>query len=225
MDNKITTKTKKQNALQIWSMITVWGVVIYVAIDIALAFLRPDYSLLHNAESDYGRGPYFWLMDINFILRCLLSLTLVKALLNNFPKNNPITRAGFWLGLWAVASGLLAFFTDNPYGYPKLQSGPIHLLLGFVAFIGVMIAMVLFSRLATAMKLSRVAAYSQVTLTVIAFLSLFLMGHAGIRPHSLGGLYERIFLGSVLLWEVILALSIRTDRNIGKKPSNRLLQQ
>lgn len=56
------------------------GVAVYVAIDVALAFLRPDYSLLHNAESDYGVGPWSWLMDVNFLLRCLTTLAIVAAM-------------------------------------------------------------------------------------------------------------------------------------------------
>src|ERR1700722_12167850 len=57
------------------------GVAAYAAIDVALAFLRPDYSLLYNAESDYGHGgPWAWLMDLNFLLRCALSLAAAGAL-------------------------------------------------------------------------------------------------------------------------------------------------
>ena len=63
----INTKKSNQSFAQIWPMITVLGIVIYIAIDIVLAFLRPEYSILHNAESDYGRGQYFWVMDINFL--------------------------------------------------------------------------------------------------------------------------------------------------------------
>jgi hypothetical membrane protein len=59
---------------------TLAGVAVYVAIDILLAFLRPGYSLLYNAESDYGRGPWYWVMDLNFLLRCALSLAIAAAL-------------------------------------------------------------------------------------------------------------------------------------------------
>ena len=30
------------------------GILVYVALDVALVFLRPQFSVLHNAESDYG---------------------------------------------------------------------------------------------------------------------------------------------------------------------------
>lgn len=57
------------------------GVVVYVAIDVALVFLRPHFSVLHNAESDYGsNGRYAWLMDVNFLLRCAFSVAAVLAL-------------------------------------------------------------------------------------------------------------------------------------------------
>jgi Protein of unknown function (DUF998) len=42
--------------------LAVAGIVVYVVIDVALVFLRPRFSVLHNAESDYGsRGPENWL--------------------------------------------------------------------------------------------------------------------------------------------------------------------
>jgi hypothetical membrane protein len=59
---------------------TLAGVVVYVGIDVLLKFLRPQYSLLYNAESDYGRGPWYWVMDLNFLLRCALSLAVAGAL-------------------------------------------------------------------------------------------------------------------------------------------------
>jgi predicted secreted protein len=37
------------------------GILVYLALDVALVFLRPQFSVLHNAESDYGSsGPYAW---------------------------------------------------------------------------------------------------------------------------------------------------------------------
>jgi hypothetical protein len=55
-------------------------VIVYVAIDVLLRFLQPGYSLLYNAESDYGRGAWYWVMDLNFLLRCALSLGIAAAL-------------------------------------------------------------------------------------------------------------------------------------------------
>ena len=55
------------------------GIIACVVIDVLLSFLRPQYSLIHNAESGFGRGPYFWVMDLNFLRRCALSLSVVGA--------------------------------------------------------------------------------------------------------------------------------------------------
>lgn len=185
------------------------GIGIYIIIDVILAFLRPDLSLLHNAESDYGRGAYFWLMDINFILRGLFSLVLAKLILVNFPKDKLARQFSGVLIVWAVASGLLAFFADNPYGYAKLASGSVHLALAFVAFLAALIAMFVSSR--RPISLSPRATVIVRILSVIALLSLLALGHAGFRPASFGGLYERIFLASVLAWEAILAIRFSSN--------------
>src|ERR1700689_4042563 len=89
------------------------GVGGYVAIDILLAFLRPGYSLIYNAESDYGRGPWFWVMDINFLLRCALSLAVIAALAAVLPSSGRTRTGVVFLAIWAFCSGLLAFFADN----------------------------------------------------------------------------------------------------------------
>lgn len=202
------SKASKLRTVNLWVTFTILGVIIYAAIDIVVTFLRPDYSWLHNAESDYGRGPYFWLMDINFLLRCFLSLTLVRAIFIKFSNNKPIKQASVLIMVWAAASGLLAFFADNPYDYPKLASGSVHLVLALVAFIAAVLAMIMFNRLAPLARVSRTNTY---VLTLIAIASLILLGHAGFRPNSFGGLYERIFLASVLVWEVVVASFIQTD--------------
>jgi hypothetical membrane protein len=209
MAHTLMAQLRRRESVQLWAMFTLLCVLAYVAIDIALTLLRPDYSSLHNAESDFGRGPYFWLMDINFVLRCVLTLALARALRISFPKNSPVRRVAGWLVVWGVASGLLAFFADNPYGYPRLRSGSVHLLLAFVAFIAVLVAMVWASRLAHMMGLRPVARHSLLVLTVVAILSTLLLGHAHIGPQGLGGLYERIFLASVLAWEAVLANSLQ----------------
>jgi hypothetical protein len=80
------------------------GIAVYVAVDVLLAFLRPGYSLIYNAESDYGRGPWFWVMDLNFLLRCALSLAIAGALSRVLrPDGRP--RAGLALLVtWAICS-------------------------------------------------------------------------------------------------------------------------
>ncbi len=191
-----------------WPYAVIVGIIVYVAIDILLAFLRPDYSLLHNAESDYGRGPYFWVMDINFLLRCAFSLALIKTVWVIFPSDSKIKRGSYWLVAWAIASGLLAFFADNPYGYPHLRSSSVHAALAVVAFIGVLVGMALVSKQLRSMQGWRKTAGLLMGITMLAIISLVLMKLTGFYPHKDGGLFERIFLGLVLVWEGVIATKI-----------------
>jgi len=41
-----------------------------------------------------------------------------------------------------------------------------------------------------------------------ALVPLLLLGRVGFRPHSLGGLYEKIFLGMELLWLALVAARV-----------------
>ena len=76
------------------------GIVAYVAIDVLLVFLRPELSVLHSAESDYGsKGHWGWVMNVNFLLRCAFSVAVVLAL------GVRIGAGRVLLLVWAIASG------------------------------------------------------------------------------------------------------------------------
>jgi hypothetical membrane protein len=184
------------------------GVAVYVAIDAALAFLRPGYSLLYNAESDYGRGPWFWVMDLNFLLRCALSLAVAAAL---YKTARPDGRTRWGLALlvtWAACSGLLAFFADNPEGTPLTASGVVHLVLAFIAFTCIAIGLILISASLVSDPAWRPAAPVLLAISVAGAGAYLLLGTAGKHHHAPGGLYERIFLGLELLWIVAAAVAI-----------------
>jgi len=188
----------------------VGGVGLYVAIDVLLAFLRPGYSLLYNAESDYGRGPWYWVMDLNFLLRCTLSLAAVAALRRTAPPGGR-TRGGLALLLaWAVCSGLLAFFADDPEGTPQTGSGVAHLVLAFIAFTAITVGAILISAGFMSDPTWRRAAPALLAISIAGAVAYLLLGTAQKHHHAPGGLYERIFLGLELLWIVIAAIAIAT---------------
>ena len=188
-----------------WARAAVLGVVVYVALDVLLVFLRPHFSVLHNAESDYGsKGRWAWVMDLNFLLRCALSLAVVIALSRVRPAGR--SRVGLWaIGIWAVASGLLAFFPDDPVGTKTHGAAKVHLLLAAIAFVAVVVG----TRLETR-ALRGDASWKPVTPTLIvlswgALVPVLLLGKAHLRPHSLGGLYEKLFLAVELGWLLVAA--------------------
>jgi hypothetical membrane protein len=190
------------------ALFTLAGVAVYVAVDVLLAFLRPAYSLIYNAESDYGRGPWYWVMDLNFLLRCALSLAIASALSRVL---HPDSRTRWGLGLlvtWAVCSGLLAFFADDPEGTPQHGSGIVHLILAFIAFTCIAIGLVLLSASLMSDPAWRPAARILLAISIAGVLAYLLLGTATKHHHAPGGLYERIFLGLVLLWIVVAAIVV-----------------
>jgi hypothetical membrane protein len=188
--------------------LTLAGVGVYVAIDVLLAFLRPQYSLLYNAESDYGRGPWYWVMDINFLLRCALSLAIAGALYR-VVRLDGRTRAGLALLVtWAICSGLLAFFADNPEGTPVTGSGVVHVALAVIAFTCIALGVILISASLMSDPAWRPAAPVLLAISVAGALAYLVLGAPHKHHHAPGGLYERIFLGLELLWIAVAAVAI-----------------
>jgi hypothetical membrane protein len=187
--------------------LTLAGVAVYVAIDVLLAFLRPGYSLIYNAESDYGRGPWYWVMDLNFLLRCALSLAIASAL-SLVLRPGGRARAGVALLVtWAICSGLLAFFADDIEGTPQHGSGIVHLVLAFIAFTAIAIGAILISASLMSDPAWRPAAPVLLAISVAGAIAYLLLGTAH-KHHAPGGLYERIFLGLELLWIAIAAIAL-----------------
>jgi hypothetical membrane protein len=183
--------------VRLWANLTLVGILLYVVIDVVLAFLRPDYSLLKNYESDYGRGPFSWLMDVNFVLRGLLSACAAIALRRGGIASR-WTAVLVWI--WAIASALLAFFPDNPVGYPHLASGGIHLIVAAIAFVAVAVATL-------GMSFGRAGRFTLAKriLAVVGALALLLLLH----PFGAPGIIERLFLAAELGWMAMSLAAVK----------------
>jgi hypothetical protein len=145
-------------------------------------------------------------MDLNFLLRCALSLAAVGAVSVTAAKTRRLQAALGLLIVWALASGLLAFFPDDPLGTPVHTSGAVHLTVAFVAFPAVLVGTIVGSRELRAQPRWRRVAIPMAVLSWGALVPLLLLGRVGFHPHSLGGLYEKIFLGMELLWLALVAM-------------------
>lgn len=183
-----------------WASVGLAGLASYLLLEVLLRFLEPNYSILHNAESDYGVGPYGWVMDLNFVIRGVVGLSAVFILWRGADRSRAMRAGAVLVGAWGVASALLAFFPDDPPGHPVTTAGEVHLQLALVAFLAVAIGTVMVSlRLRWEPGLGAPAG-ALLALATAAIIPLLLLGHAGFRPRSLGGLYERAFLLLELLW-------------------------
>jgi hypothetical membrane protein len=202
--------------VRVLSWLTIAGVIGYVAIDVLLKFLRPHYSLLYNAESDYGRGPWFWIMDLNFLLRCALSLAIIAAVADALPASTRRRVGLILMAVWAVCSGLLAFFADDLEGQPVHGSGAIHLLLALIAFPCVAAATIVASTCFEPAQPPRLARSLLLTVSIAGGVAFGLLGAAFGHQHAPGGLYERIFLGLELLWIALAACFLLAGSPAGR---------
>ncbi|HEY8324939.1 MAG TPA: DUF998 domain-containing protein [Ktedonobacterales bacterium] len=196
MTQAVTTE-RLTGAARTLALLSLVGVILYIVIDVLLYVLRPELSLLHRAESDYGNGQWAWLMDANFLLRCALSLAAVGALWSVLPARGRNRLALGLLAVWAICSGVLAFFSDDEPGAAATPHGKLHLAAAAIAFLCCLIATFL---LTGALARSTALAAMLSAAWGIAAAGFILLIVLGLHPNALGGLYERLFLGGELLW-------------------------
>ena len=198
MSHAIEQRT--QTTMRRLAALSLGGVIVYVILDILLFYLRPDLPILRHAESDYGNGPWAWIMDINFLLRCALSLAAVAALGYALPRSGVKWFALALLSIWAIASGVLAFFPDDYEGAPATPHGKIHLAAAGIAFLCCLVATLLLTGLLARLWRSQPVAWALIAAWVIAAVGFVLLFLLGFKHGGLDGLYERVFLGFELLW-------------------------
>jgi len=193
--------------------VTIAGVILYVVLDAIAQSLPPHYSPIRDAESDLAVGPYGLIMSINFLNRGILSLAFVFAFVKTINLAGGIRarfRTGYFLlGVWAVGAIILAFFSTDVPATPVSWHGAIHFVVAIIAFVAGAFGTLALSRqfgesatLKGAKRLAMTLAVLVIFFWAVEFFTPFVAPHIATR---FGGLLERLFLGSVLLW--ILAVS------------------
>ena len=185
------------------AVLAIAGILVYLLVDVALRILEPQYSLLRNAESDYGNGAFAWLMDLDFLLRGAASVAVVVAV-EAVVRPAGALRAGLGLVVvWAVTSGLLAFFPDDLAGAAVTTAGRVHLLLALVAFVAMSVGAVIVAYALSGDLAWRPLAPTLLALAVAGLVALPLVGRPPLKGDF--GLFERLFLGLELLWLLAVA--------------------
>lgn len=194
------------------ALLTIVGIVLYVVLDVIAQLLPPHYSPIGQAESDLAVGPYGFLMTINFVLRGLLSLALVWALTRSVAKEG-LSRVGLVLvAVWGVGALLLALFPTDIKDFPghitpTTLHGIVHLLVAGLAFICAAVGELLLSLRFANDARWRSLRYPAAGIAILAIITLFIVPlHLSA---SAFGLYERIFIGLVLFWMLVVAFRVR----------------
>ena len=183
------------------------GLVLYVTLEAVAQSLPPRYSPVSQAESDLAVGPYGYLMTLNFVNRGILSLCFLFALAltanSSDTTGQRFRRGGYLLAVWSVGALLLAAFPTDVPPTPVSWHGAVHLVVAVLAFIGGAFG-ALYISLGMAgnrpLARARGVALPLAVLAVVLFVAEFFGAAVPGLNSSYGGLTERLFLGSVLLW-------------------------
>jgi hypothetical membrane protein len=192
---------------------TIVGIVIYILMDILVQLLPPHYNPLIQAESDLAVGPYGYIMNINFIVRGLLSIALILSICHSADQKYR-TRIGIgFLSIWGICSLLLAFFNTDIFSFsqPNVHltfHGKMHLILAAIAFICAPIGQILVTISFRKMPLLNSFIIPSIILSLFTLLSFIIMVPIDMKTPYLG-LTERIFIGFTLLWFLVVAIKIR----------------
>lgn len=189
------------------------GIILYVILDIVAQLLPPHYSPIHQAESDLAVGPYGFIMRLNFLVRAALSLLVVSALATALRQARS-RWALVLFSIWGITSGLLAFFNTDILDDPKLDPvlhrtwhGDLHLALALFGFIAAPLGAILIARAFSRVAAFRAAGRASMVWAVVSLVALLAM--RPLATHQAGGLGERIFLATVLIWTGHAAVSLR----------------
>ena len=201
---------EKQTDVRRLFWVVIAAIVLYVVLDAVAQSLPPYYSPIKDAESDLAVGPYGYIMAINFLNRGILSLVFLYAVSRTVKADLETVRGfrtgTYVFGVWAVGAILLAFFPTDVPATPVSWHGVIHLVVAALAFLGGS-----FGSLMLSLQFSKSEALRNVktpALVIAALSVVFLFVGFGTLTGPIGGLTERIFLGSVLLWQLVVSFRL-----------------
>ena len=194
-----------------WLTLSVALTGVYIALDIIAQLLPPHYSPISQAESDLAVGPYGFVMTVNFVVRGVLSLAFLAGIYGatTVGRRSPV-GVGL-LGVWAVGAFVLAASPTDVGSGPATLHGTIHDLTAVLVFVAAAVGEVLLSlRFSDDPRLARFGTPAM-TVAVLAFLALLALFYANVHPRLAAeafGLFERVFLGLVLLWMLLVAVYV-----------------
>ena len=204
--------------------VAIAAIVLYVILDAIAQSLPPHYRPISQAERDLAVGPYGYVMTLNFVNRGVLSLCFLFALLltaNSSDTTSPrFMRGSYLFAVWSIGALLLAAFPTDVPATPVSWHGAVHLVVAILAFLGGAFGALYISLGMAGNKPVAKARGAALPLAAIAVVLCLVELLDGLTPGlnaNYGGLVERLFLGSVLLWigsvsAVMLARPVVAER-------------
>jgi hypothetical protein len=189
------------------AVIAITGVVISTVLAVALHLLRQDLDPVSRYESEYAVGPYGLLMTAVFVARGAAGLALAWALYMGLVGDWRSVLGTVLLGLFGVGMWVLAVFPTDVRGALDTTVGAVHNWVALGAFVSVTAAtLVLSSAFGSDPRWASFAPVSWVVAVLV--LGSFLLFYVGpwVGVHGISGLTERVFIGLVMLWVLLVAI-------------------
>jgi Protein of unknown function (DUF998) len=193
-------------------LLSVILVVGYVALDVVAQLLPPHYDPISQAESDLAVGPYGYVMTVNFVVRGILALTFLLGLSESTDVLRRSSTGTAFVLVWGIGAFLLAVFPTDVGGSATVH-GVVHLWVAALAFAGGAAGEFLLSRHFREETRLRSMALEATTVSSLALLFLFVVFASLAVPyldHHIFGLVERVFIGLVLLWMLLVSVHLLT---------------
>jgi hypothetical protein len=174
-----------------------------------LHVLRPDYSPASHMISDYGVGPYGWIMQTVFLAMSGGCLTLLLGLARSGPSSVIARLALMLLAVAAIGVVVSAIFPTDLVGTPRTRAGEIHTFSFLVNVGSIFLATILLSvsfGSDTRWRTYQRTALILTSLIAIAFIVQFLTLHRGM-PY---GLANRFFVAVLFAWFLATSIRLRT---------------
>jgi len=192
------------------------GIVYFLVVVVALHFLRPEYSPLSRAVSQYAVGRYGFLMTSAFFGLSLGSLALVIGLFSGVSHTGRSWIGLVLLAIWAVGILIAGIFPIEVSSYPQMNSGHIHVVASIWAFISLVLAALLLSW--RFKKDDKWSSFHRPALIESLLMLLALVGLFRYINTGFGGLSQRIFIVACLIWLLSTAARLRAaaSRSIPK---------
>jgi hypothetical membrane protein len=193
--------------------------IIFITLVVVMGSLYPGYSHLKNFISDLGAldAPRPYVQRLNFFQFGIGISVLALALYNGMERASRIGLASqLTIGLGIFLSGVFPGETSDPESHESL----LHNLMGVPAFL--LIILVPFITGWTFRKRDEwrdLARYS-IAMTPLLVALFILMGYADSRPRGTPGLFQRLFMGTWILWMILI--SSRLYRLEVKRSGQRL---
>jgi hypothetical membrane protein len=199
---------RKARVTMFLALLALVGIAVKFLTIAALHFLRPDVNPVLEPISNYGVGPYGFLLTVADIASILATFALVFGLYLGIGPPGRSYVGLFFLALYGV-SELLAGIFPIDVGREATTAGTIHNVVGNISFFCFPIAAILLSLRMGKDEHWRSIRRPALALSIVVVLTVILT----IAGFNLGigfGVTQRVANVAVLVWMLVVALHLRS---------------